>query len=114
MSEQPDWEIQVFKHLGRTSGAGADGAGADEAGMDAVGTDSPGADEPGADGAGAEVSGDARELDGAAVHWVQMVDVEVMRTVETLGVVRTFVTPLSVTVWPAGQVVTVEDTMTVT
>lgn len=29
MSLQPVWYIQVLKHLGRTSGQGADGAGAD-------------------------------------------------------------------------------------
>lgn len=51
---------------------------------------------------------------GVAVHLVQMVDVVVMRTVETLGVSRTLVTVPEVTVCPAGQVVTVVETISVT
>ncbi len=60
--------IQVFIHLGRTDGAGADGAGA--AGEDA-----------GALGLAVGVAG--------ATHLVQIVEVEVVRTVETLCVTST-------------------------
>jgi len=78
--------IQVFIHLGRTDGAGADGAGA--AGEDA-----------GALGLAVGVAG--------ATHLVQMVEVEVVRTVETLWVTSTEVLVPDVWVLVTGQVVNV-------
>lgn len=78
--------IQVFIHLGRTDGAGADGAGA--AGEDA-----------GALGLAVGVAG--------ATHLVQMVEVEVVRTVETVWVTSTEVLVPDVWVFVTGQVVNV-------
>lgn len=78
--------IQVFIHLGRTDGAGADGAGA--AGEDA-----------GALGLAVGVAG--------ATHLVQMVEVEVVRTVETLWVTSTEVLVPDVWVLVTGHVVNV-------
>ncbi len=80
--------IQVFIHLGRTDGAGADGAGA--AGEDA-----------GALGLAVGVAG------AGATHLVQIVEVEVVRTVETLWVTSTDVLVPDVWVLVTGQVVNV-------
>jgi len=41
-----------------------------------------------------------------AWHWVQIVEIEVVYTVEVRGVVRTSVVLPLVTVWPTGHVVT--------
>ena len=78
--------IQVFMHLGRTDGAGADGAGA--AGEDA-----------GTLGLATGVVG--------ATHLVQIVEVEVVRTVEMLCVTSVEVTVPEVLVLVTGQVVNV-------
>jgi len=40
-----------------------------------------------------------------AWHWVQMVEIEVVYTVEVRGVVKTSVVLPLVIVWPTGQVV---------
>jgi hypothetical protein len=66
--------------------------------------------------AGTELTGAAGVLlVGLAVHFVQTVkvDVEVMYTVDGLGVAKTEVTPALVTVCPTGQVVTLVETITV-
>jgi len=68
---------------------------------------------PGADGAGDEPAGAELEADGTgmvvkseASHLVQIVEIDVVYTVETKGVVRTSVVLPLVTVWPTGHVVT--------
>ena len=78
--------IQVFIHLGRTDGAGAEGA-----------------------GAAGEAAGALGLAVGAvgATHLVQMVEVEVVRTVETLWVTSVEVTVPEVLVLVTGQVVNV-------
>ena len=86
MLAQPVVKIQVFRHLGRTSGQGAEGGGtaaeAVETGATAVETDGV-------------VAGTGRgvvEIEGAvvgrgAMHFVQIVEIEVMKKVETDWVV---------------------------
>ena len=95
--------IQVLRQLGRTPGADGAGAGAEDGAAGELG-----------DEAGVEVSGWAGELGevaGAelwgAMHLVQMVEIEVLVTVETLWETTGVGTPAEVTVLVTGQVVTV-------
>ena len=84
--------IQVLRHLGSRAGAGAGWAGT---------------------GAGDELAGETADEVVGAAHFVQMVDVLVMRIVDSDCVVVTIVWEPDVMVAVTGQVVTDVEMMTV-
>ena len=88
--------IQVFKHFGRTEGAGTDGARAGKLDADfRLGT------------LASEVSMIVVEVAGGAMHLVQIVEVMVLKIVEIVFEVWISLLLPDVTVLVTGQVVTV-------
>lgn len=99
-----DTSTQVLRHFGRMTGQSAVWAGGLAEETVVIGdSDSV--------SAGAELTG--VWVTGTEVHFVQMVDVEVMNSVEVETPVETTVVPSSTTVDVTGQVVTEVSIMTV-